>query len=112
MDNDYSSKVQRMPSHFCHVRPQLMAKRIKYSTPYTAKLVSVIDGERKSFQTLLQAIPVLAQLGITIPRDAMPSIKRDLEEESWLSKLMSGPNRNEKSKQEELNSFTTLFEPE
>lgn len=98
-----------MQSHFKHIRPQLLQKRIQYSTPYPALLIIHTGSERQHFPNLLEALPVLGKMGTTLPPDKVKALKRDLGTDNWIGKLTDKNATQTSVRRKEMVSFSHLF---
>ena len=77
-DNDYSSELQRKRARVRYVVKQLKQKNIKAKCMYPARLRMTVGSEEKTFQTVMDAVPVLQDLKIQIRVDERDKVEREL----------------------------------
>uniref|UniRef100_A0A3B4XS08 L1 transposable element RRM domain-containing protein n=1 Tax=Seriola lalandi dorsalis TaxID=1841481 RepID=A0A3B4XS08_SERLL len=58
-DNDYSPELQRKRAQVRYVVKQLKEKNVKAKCMYPARLRMMVESEEKTFQTVMDAAPVL-----------------------------------------------------
>uniref|UniRef100_A0A3Q1BE19 L1 transposable element RRM domain-containing protein n=1 Tax=Amphiprion ocellaris TaxID=80972 RepID=A0A3Q1BE19_AMPOC len=86
-DNDYSSELQRKRAQVRYVVKQLKQKSIKAKCLYPARLRMMVGSEEKTFQTVMDAAPVLQDLNIQFRVDERDKVERELKENNQLKAL-------------------------
>lgn len=82
-DNDYSPELQRKRAQVRYVVKQLKQKNIKAKCVYPARLRMMVGSEEKTFQTVLDAAPVLKDLNIQVRVDERDKVERQLTRHRW-----------------------------
>ncbi|KAG8008882.1 LINE-1 retrotransposable element ORF1 protein [Nibea albiflora] len=82
-DNDYSPELQRKRAQVRYVVKQLKEKNVKAKCMYPARLRMMVGSEEKTFQTVMDAAPVLKELNIQIRVDERDKVERELTRHRW-----------------------------
>lgn len=82
-DNDYSPELQRKRAQVRYVVKQLKQKNIKAKCIYPARLRMTVGAEEKTFQTVMDAAPVLKEFNIQIRVDERDKVERELARHRW-----------------------------
>ncbi|KAJ8015862.1 hypothetical protein DPEC_G00000910 [Dallia pectoralis] len=80
---DYSPGVEMNRAMVCAVIKQLREKGIQDRCRYPAQLRISLDTSVKTFQTLVEALPTLKELGISVQVSEREKLERELARESW-----------------------------
>lgn len=82
-DQDYSPEVQRKRARVRGVIKQLKDKGIQARCRFPAQLKISLDTGEKTFPTLIEAVPTLGELGITVQVSDREKMERELARETW-----------------------------
>ena len=82
-DNDYSPELQRKRAQVRYVVKQLKQKSIKAKCMYPARLRMTVGSEEKTFQTVMDAAPMLRDLNIQFREDERDKVERELARHMW-----------------------------
>lgn len=82
-DNDYSPELQRKRAKVRYVVKQLKEKNVKAKCMYPARLRMIVGSEEKTFQTMMDAAPVLKDFNIQVRVDERDKVERELARRRW-----------------------------
>lgn len=82
-DHDYSPDLQKRRGQVRQVIKQLKVKGIRARCPYPARLRMTTDSGEKVFETLVDAIPTLKELGINVQIDERERLQMELTRDRW-----------------------------
>lgn len=95
-DHDYSPDLQKRRGQVRQVIKQLKIKGIRAKCPYPVRLRMTTDSGEKVFETLVDAIPTLKELGIKVQIDERERLQRELMRDRW---QVQGNGRDQRKKQ-------------
>lgn len=93
-DNDYSPELQRKHTQVRYVVKQLKEKNVKAKCMYLAWLRMMVGSEEKTFQTVMDAAPVLRDLNIQVRVDERDKVERELARHRWETRVANRGRRN------------------
>ena len=82
-DNDYSPELQRKRAQVRYIVKQLKQKNINAKCICPARLRMTVGSEEKTFQTVMDAAPVLQDLNIQFRVDERDKVERELARHRW-----------------------------
>lgn len=93
-DNDYSPELQRKRAQVRYVVKQLKEKNVKAKCMYPARLRMMVGSEEKTFQTVMDAAPVLKDFNIQVRVDERDKVERELARHRWETRAANQGGRN------------------
>lgn len=82
-NQDYTSEVQRKRKQVRDVIKKLKEKDVKAQSPYPAQLKVFLNSATKTFSTLMEAAPMLKDMGIDVEEDGTERLQRVMMQGSW-----------------------------
>lgn len=82
-NQDYTNDVQKKRKQVRDVIKKLKEKNIKAQSPYPAKLKVFLEGGTKTYATLMEAAPMLKDMGIHVDEDEWEKLQRVRMQSSW-----------------------------
>uniref|UniRef100_A0A3B4URD3 L1 transposable element RRM domain-containing protein n=1 Tax=Seriola dumerili TaxID=41447 RepID=A0A3B4URD3_SERDU len=82
-NQDYTTEVQRKRKQVRDVIKKLKEKKVKAQSPYPAQLKVFLDSGTKTFSTLMEAAPMLKDMGIDVQEDGVERLQRVMTRGSW-----------------------------
>lgn len=81
-NHDYTTEVQRKRKQVRDVIKKLKEKDVKAQSPYPAQLKVFLDSGTRTFSTLMEAAPMLKDMGIDVEEDGAERLKRVMRQGS------------------------------
>lgn len=82
-NQDYTTEVQRKRKQVRDVIKKLKEKNVKAQSPYPAQLKVFFNSGVKTFSTLMEAAPMLKDMGIDVEEDGRERLQKMLMQGSW-----------------------------
>lgn len=82
-NQDYTTEIQRKMKQVRDVIKNLKEKNVKAQSPYPAQLKVFLVSGSKTFATLMEAAPMLEDLGIHVEEDERDKMQSMIMKDSW-----------------------------
>ncbi|KAK1894024.1 LINE-1 retrotransposable element ORF1 protein [Dissostichus eleginoides] len=82
-NQDYTNEVQKKRKQVRDVIKKLKEKNVKANSPYPAQLKVFLASGTKTFTTLMEAAPMLRDMGIRVEEDERDGLQSLRAQSSW-----------------------------